>query len=181
MNPLWKRIETSVVVGGIGLLMLGMGCYEAGARINTTRSIPVGLYWTSKKLVEKVDKGDYVFFCPPKNDVFDMAKNRGYISAGFCPGDYGYMMKRVLAVENDVVTVADEGVRVNGNLLPLSAVRKVDKGGRPLAGYQPNNYRLRNSEVLLMSDVSGLSFDGRYFGPINRSQIKTVISPVITW
>jgi type IV secretory pathway protease TraF len=32
-----------------------------------------------------------------------------------------------------------------------------------------------------MSDVSGTSFDGRYFGPINRSQIKTVIRPVITW
>lgn len=178
MKLLWKRIETSVVVGGIGLLMLGMGCYEAGARINTTRSIPVGLYWTSKKLVEK---GDYVFFCPPKKGIFDMAKERGYISAGFCPGDYGYMMKRVLAAEDDVVAVADEGVRVNGNLLPLSAVRKVDKGGRPLAGYQPTNYRLRNSEVLLMSDVSSLSFDGRYFGPINRSQIKTVINPVITW
>jgi type IV secretory pathway protease TraF len=32
-----------------------------------------------------------------------------------------------------------------------------------------------------MSDVSGTSFDGRYFGPINRSQIQTVVSPVITW
>ena len=178
MNPLWKRIETSVIVGGVGLLALGMVSYEAGARVNTTRSIPVGLYWASSKPVEK---GDYVFFCPPQMVIFDMAKERGYITSGFCPGNFGYMMKRVLAVKNDAVTVAGEGVRVNGTLLPLSAVREVDKGGRPLGGYEPNSYTLGDSEVLLMSDVSSLSFDGRYFGPINRSQIKTVILPVITW
>ena len=79
------------------------------------------------------------------------------------------------------VAVADDGVRVNGELLPLSAPIKADKAGRPLPRYQSNSYTLGNSEVLLMSDVSATSFDGRYFGPINRSQIKTVIRPVITW
>lgn len=70
---------------------------------------------------------------------------------------------------------------VRGELLPLSAPIKADKAGRPLPRYQSNSYTLGNSEVLLMSDVSATSFDGRYFGPINRSQIKTVIRPVITW
>jgi type IV secretory pathway protease TraF len=32
-----------------------------------------------------------------------------------------------------------------------------------------------------MSDVSRTSFDGRYFGPISRAQIRTVIVPVFTW
>jgi hypothetical protein len=39
------------------------GGYAAGARINTTKSIPVGLYWTSSAPVEK---GAYVLFCPPQ-------------------------------------------------------------------------------------------------------------------
>ncbi len=47
--------------------------------------------------------------------------------------------------------------------------------------YQSNSYTLGDYEVLLMTDVSPISFDSRYFGPINRSQIKTVITPVITW
>ncbi|MBL8368460.1 MAG: S26 family signal peptidase, partial [Candidatus Accumulibacter sp.] len=42
-------------------------------------------------------------------------------------------------------------------------------------------FTLSGSELLLMSDVSGISFDGRYFGPIDRSQIKGVIRPVFTW
>jgi type IV secretory pathway protease TraF len=44
--------------------------------------------------------------------------------------------------------------------------------GRPLPRFQADRYTLGNAEVLLMSDVSGTSFDGRYFGPINRSQIR---------
>jgi type IV secretory pathway protease TraF len=70
---------------------------------------------------------------------------------------------------------------VNGALLPVIAPLKTVKAGRPVPRYKTNSYELGNSEVLLMSDVSGTSFDGRYFGPVNVSQIKTVIVPVITW
>jgi conjugative transfer signal peptidase TraF len=178
MSWLLHRIAAGTAIGGAGLLLLGVACYAVGARINTTRSIPVGLYWASDKPAEK---GAYVFFCPPQVGLFVDAKERGYIGAGFCPGDYGYMMKRILAAKKDVVSISDDGVRVNGQLLPFSAPLKADKAGRPLPRYQATRYTLGNSEVLLMSDVSGTSFDGRYFGPVNLSQIKTVISPVITW
>lgn len=173
-----KRITAGIAIAVTGFLLLGIGCCLLGARVNMTKSIPVGLYWTSSKPVEK---GVYVFWCPPKMGVFDVAKERGYIGAGFCPGHYGYVMKRVLAAKDDAITVADEGVRVNGELLALSNLLKVDKGGRPLPRYQSDSYTLSEHEVLLMSDISANSFDSRYFGPINRSQIKTVIFPVITW
>ena len=178
MSHLFRRITLITTLGGVGLLLLGLGCYAAGARINTTKSIPLGLYWTSSNPVEK---GAYVLFCPPQVGVFDEARQRGYIGAGFCPGNYSYMMKRVLAAKNDAVFVAEEGVRVNGYLLPFSKPYKIDKGGRPMPRYQSNSYTLGDYEVLLMTDNSPMSFDSRYFGPINRSQIKTVITPVITW
>lgn len=178
MSHTLKHITVGTAVAGVTVLLLAAGSYAAGARINTTRSIPVGLYWTSSAPVEK---GAYVLFCPPKLGVFDDAKERGYIGAGFCPGDYGYMMKRVLAAEDDVVSVADNGVRVNGELLPHSRPIQADKAGRPLPRFQADSYTLGNAELLLMSDVIDTSFDGRYFGFITRSQIKTVIRPVITW
>jgi conjugative transfer signal peptidase TraF len=108
------------------------------------------------------------------------AKERGYIGAGFCPGGFGYMMKRILAAKNDIVAINDEGVWVNGELLPLSVPRKADIAGRALPQLHVDRYTLGEAELLLMSDVSDISFDGRYLGPVNRSQIKAVIRPVIT-
>jgi len=178
MNRILKRITISVAVVGLTALMLAIGSYVAGARINITKSIPIGLYWTS---AAAVDRGAYVLWCPPKDGVFDDAKVRGYIGSGFCHGGYGYMMKRVLAAKDDVVSVADDGVRVNGALLPHSKPIHADKFGRPLPCFWASTYTLSNAELLLMSDVSNTSFDGRYFGPINRSQVQTVIRPVITW
>jgi len=178
MRNVAKRITTGVAITGTAVLVLSAACYAAGARINTTKSTPLGLYWTTRAPVEK---GAYVLWCPPKADVFDDAKERGYIGAGFCEGGYGYMMKRVLATKNDTLTVTDEGVQVNGERLPLSKPIKADPAGRSLPCFQADHYRLGDSEVLLMSDVSGTSFDGRYFGPIHLSQVKSVIRPVITW
>jgi conjugative transfer signal peptidase TraF len=175
---LFRRIAIVTTIGALGILAAGAALHAAGARINTTKSIPLGLYWAVSKPVEK---GDYVFFCPPPLGVFDMARSRHYIAGGFCPGNYSYMMKRVLAAKGDAITIADDGVRVNGQKLPYTAVLKADPGGRPMPRYQANSYTLAPSQLLLMGDINPLSFDGRYFGPINRAQIKTVVVPVYTW
>lgn len=178
MSVVAKRLMVGTAILGASVLLIGMGCYAAGARVNTTKSIPVGLYWITQ---EAVVKGAYVTFCPPSVGVFNDAKERGYIGAGFCPGGYGLMMKRVLGTKDDQVAVTPEGVKVNGQLLPLSAPLVSDKAGRQLPRYQTDSYTLGNTELLLMSDVSGTSFDGRYFGPINSKQIEAVIRPIFTW
>ncbi|WP_027156704.1 conjugative transfer signal peptidase TraF [Methylobacter luteus] len=177
MSRILERFTSGVAVAGIAAMFVSGAAYIVGARINTTKSIPIGLYWISN---EPVAKGAYVMFCPPQNGVFVKAKERGYIGAGFCPGGFGYMIKRILAAKNDIVAINDEGVRVNGELLPLSVPRKVDTVGQALPQFHVDHYRLGEAELLLMSDVSDTSFDGRYFGPVNRSQIKAVIRPVIT-
>jgi len=68
---------------GAALLVLGLAAHLAGARINSSHSIPRGLYWTSST---PVAPGRYVMFCPPQLGVFEEARRRGYIGAGFCPG-----------------------------------------------------------------------------------------------
>lgn len=178
MNCLLKKVANVSATAGVFFLLLSAAAYAIGLRVNTTKSIPVGIYMTSSRPLEK---GAYVLFCPPQVRIFEDAKERGYIGAGFCPGRYGYMMKRILAAKKDTVTVNADGVRVNNVLLAHSAPLATDSAGRPLPKFKADSYTLDDSELLLMSDVSSTSFDGRYFGPINRSKIETVIRPVFTW
>jgi conjugative transfer signal peptidase TraF len=171
-------IARYAALGALCLMALGFLCHMAGLRINTTKSIPVGLYRITDAPVKK---GEYVIFCPPQTALFDEAQERGYIGAGFCPGGYGFMMKRVAAAGGDTVAWTEEGVGAHGKLLPLSAPLELDKAGRPMPRYRFNDYMLEEPELLLMSDGSGTSFDGRYFGPVHISQVKGVIRPVITF
>lgn len=178
MRSSLARLYSGIAIGGLAIMVLGAVSYAAGVRINTTKSIPVGLYWTS---ADPIEKGAYVLFCPPDVGVFATAKARGYIAGGFCPGGYGYMMKRITAAKGDTVAVTDDGVRVDGQWLAHSKPRKADPAGRELPRYHASQYTLGGAELLLMSDVSDTSFDGRYFGPVDRSHVDTVIRPLITW
>lgn len=173
-----RRIASAVTLVRLGSLLLGVGCSPVGLRVNTTPSIPVGLYRISRA---PVAKGAYVMFCPPQTRTFALARRRGYVGAGPCPGGYGYLMKKVSAAKADVVSFAADGVRVNGALLAFSAPLRVDQGGRALPRYRAAQRGLKSSEVLLMSDVSRTSFDARYFGPLSVAQIEAVIVPVWTW
>ena len=174
----FRRFAAAVALAGAAGMVAAALAWAAGARINTTRSIPLGLYWVSGA---PLARGAFVLVCPPKAPVFDAARARGYLGAGFCPGGYGYLMKRILATQGDVVTVSDEGVRVNGALLPSSAPRAMDGAGRALPRVRSEPYALGASEVLLMSDASRTAFDARYFGPLPRAQIQAVLAPVLTW
>ena len=47
MNRLRRRLATGTAIAGAAILVLGALACASGARINSTRSIPVGLYWLS--------------------------------------------------------------------------------------------------------------------------------------
>lgn len=178
MNAHVVRVLRVVALAGIGIVGVGAVSSVAGMRINTSRSIPLGIYWTSAGAIQN---GSYVFFCPPDSAPMAQAKQRGYLQAGHCPGGYGYMMKKVAASGGENVSISGTGVRVNGRLLPLSRPARHDLSGRPLARFDRSEFVLGGHEFLPMSDVSATSFDGRYYGPIDRAQIKSVIVPVLTW
>lgn len=91
------------------------------------------------------------------------------------------MMKRVWAVAGDRVTWGEEGIAINDKLLPASTPQETDKAGRLMWRQELADYVLGEFELLLMSDVSWASFDGRYFGPVEGGQVKGVIRPVVTF
>ncbi len=173
-----RKMGIGFAISALALLIQGAFLYLLGARINTTLSIPVGLYWS---VGDPVTKGRYVMFCPPPLEVFDLARARGYIGAGFCPGGYGYMMKKVAGATDDRVEVGSDGVRINGRLLDDSAPLRADSGGRVMPKFQADSYVLSEHQLLLMGDCNVRSFDGRYFGPVQRRQVKDVITPIFTW
>jgi conjugative transfer signal peptidase TraF len=90
---------------------------QAGLRVNGTQSEPVGIYWAVSK---PPSKGDFVFVEPPASPIFKLAKERGYLGAGFGPAGTAALIKQVAAVGGDRVTIDAEGVRVNGILLKNS-------------------------------------------------------------
>lgn len=173
-----QRFGIALAIALFGLMSLGGLLHLLGARINVSPSIPVGLYWRADA---PVARGAYVMFCPPQIEVFRHALQRGYLGSGWCPGGYGYVMKKVAGATGDVVEVADDGLRINGVPYPKSALLRLDGQGRPLPRFQTNRYTLSEFQLLLMSDAHPRSFDGRYFGPIQRRQVKEVIVPVLTW
>ena len=149
-----------------------------GLRINGTDSEPIGIYWAISK---PPSNGDIVFVLPPAAPIFKLAKERGYLPAGPSPAGTCGLIKQVAALSGDRVTIGVQGVQVNGVLLKNSAPRPADEAGRPLRAYELSDYALRSEEVLLMSDYNPASFDGRYFGPLSKTTIQSVIVPVITW
>lgn len=168
-----------------GLALCALGCllltglfFVIGVRINTSGSIPVGLYWMTK---DPIQKGDYVLFCPPQKPIFKEALARGYLTLGFCPGGYGHLMKRVSALTKDIISITNEGVFVNSQRVAYSLPLQSDGLKRALPQLRMRHYRLNNQELLLMTDQSPLSFDSRYFGLINCSQIQAVLKPILIW
>lgn len=170
----------SQITALICIALIAFACllHAAGARFNLTPSIPVGLYWVTQKPIQK---GEYVLFCPPQTFTFKEALSRGYINSGFCPGGLGYMMKKVFAITGDRIAITSSGVWVNGVQVPLSAPLVQDSHGRGLPRLNEASHTLKSDQLLLMTDQSAKSFDARYFGLINQSQVVSVIRPVITW
>jgi len=168
------------------IVMMAMGCLTvvaiiasfAGMRINTTSSYPRGIYWMTN---DPIIKGSLVIFCPTDIAVFRQAKERGYIGAGFCPGGTSYMIKKILAAANDQVEMTDIGVFVNGTLLLNSKPMDTDSEGLALSPIKADVTALNDHSVLLMSDYSSKSFDGRYFGLMDKKNIVSVIRPILTW
>lgn len=146
-----------------------------GVYLNTTPSIPVGFYVASSHPLEK---GDYVVVCPPDKEIFRLAKKRGYISSGFCPAGYGYLMKKVYACHRDSVKFSNTGVFVDRVLLKNSEPMRVDVQGREMPLLKEGVTILKKGELLLMGESDPISFDARYFGLISENSVVAVVKPL---
>ncbi len=178
----WARLCRALAVVAIIVFLAVWTAYLSGARLSRTNSLPKGLYWAVAK---EPERGDLVVFWPRDTAAMREARRRGYILGGVyntVNGEgYGLLLKRLMAVPGDVISITDAGVVINGSLVPNTRPLVADNVGDPLPTLRFTDYWLGDGEVLFLSDHLPRSFDGRYFGVQQRRQIVEVVVPVWTW
>ena len=145
-----------------------------GFRINTSPSLPMGLYVTTAD-----SAANLVEFCPAE-PFAALAITRGYRDSGICPDGAAPLLKPVVARPGDVVELSTQGICVNGALLFNTAPLSKDTKGRPLQAWPFGRYVVAPGTVWAASSYHPRSFDSRYFGPISAGAIRERLKGFLT-
>ncbi len=85
-----------------------------------------------------------------------------------------------MARPGDIVELSATGMALYSRLLPNTAPLVTDTAGRPLSHWPFGRYVVAPGTVWVASTYSPRSFDSRYFGPIEASQIREHVRPLLT-
>ena len=165
------------VIAGLVGLGLAVGLLRPlGLRFNLTGSLPLGFYRVTS---DPPSRGSIVQVCLP-GDLADFARERGYLGPGSCADGVRPLGKIVLAVESDVVTLECDEIRVNGRVVTNSRTVSKDSRGQILPHHPWGEHRMRSGELWLFSPYHRNAYDSRYFGPVHRSMVVSVLRPLWT-
>jgi signal peptidase I len=125
-----------------------------------------------------VDKTAYGFRIPlTKIDLFGArTPQRGEIAVFDSPRDGTRLIKRIVAIGGDVVSLVDGQLTINGEPLgdehlehfgSRNAILNLDDGGGP----EMHDVVIPEGMVLAIGDHRGNSLDGRFFGPISEREL----------
>jgi conjugative transfer signal peptidase TraF len=151
-----------------------------GIRVNTSASLPTG-FWLetgSPTSTGGLKRGAIVTFCPSDAPAFRLAKQRGYIGAGWCPHAYQPLFKPVVAIAGDQVSVSPVGIEVNGVHIANSAPLDADNARRPLPTLRFGRYTVAPGSVWVVSSYNSRSFDSRYFGSVEIANVRSIVVPL---
>lgn len=121
---------------------------------NASASAPIGFYWLDHRPVKR---GDYVLVGVPER-VRKLVEERRYL-----PRNVPFI-KHVAGVAGDEICRHGETVSING--IAAAIAQKADGLGRSLPDWQGCRVLTENQIFLLQGHPR--SFDGRYFGPVDR-------------
>jgi conjugative transfer signal peptidase TraF len=160
------RTVLALTLFGLGLIGLATLARPAPWLVwNASASAPIGLY---RLLPGKLVRGDLVLVHTP-DSVRQLAAERGYLPATVP------LMKRVAALDGDIVCAAGDVISVNDRVVAERLAR--DRLGRPLPRWI-GCHLLDDGEVFLLMEGVSASFDGRYFGPIPTAAIIGRLVPL---
>ena len=169
----WSAAGRAAALSALAVGVLFWGAGTAGIRINSSASLPVGLYQVASR-----PGATLVEFCPAE-PFASIANTRGYRQPGICPDGGSPLMKPVVARAGDSVRLSEKGLAVNGKAIPNSAPLSKDTAGRPLTPWPYGTYIVRSGTVWVISDYHPRSLDSRYFGPISEALVRSRLRPLL--
>lgn len=124
---------------------------------NASASAPIGFYWIDQKLISR---GDHVLVRLPKR-VRNLVNFRQYLPPNVP------LVKRVVGIEGDKICRRGQDILINK--ITVAVARIEDELGRKLPEWSGCSILGADSFFLLQDHPK--SFDGRYFGPIDRALV----------
>ncbi|WP_234573580.1 conjugative transfer signal peptidase TraF [Rhodohalobacter sp. 614A] len=161
--------ENAFIIGGATFLLV---LWLSGPRvaINTSESLPIGIYFITQTSGKEVGKGDLVLFYD--EEINKKAAERKYIREGHMIG------KRVAAVGGENIRVGPKQTTLSG--IPVSGkAPRTDSKGRPMQRFLYNGV-VPDGTVFLLGDTDN-SYDSRYYGFVEISKITGTLTPLFIW
>lgn len=158
-----KAISTILSICGV----FGLAYYcTQNLLINPSNSIETGIYRNT--LINDFSKGNYVSYKPKPEFQkyieanYNLKKNKKEVT----------VLKKIAAVEGDVVEIIDYNIYINGE--KLGKIVKL-KG---LTENLPNTRKVLSKDEFFLMGETPDSFDSRYFGTVKKKEIISEIKLV---
>ena len=171
------RSKRPLVLSGLFILSTLLVWWGLGLTYNHTPSVPAGIWIEAEASPKSPAMGEVVRICLDPDHQAEY-RERGFLKWGLeCNGSEA-LLKPVGALSGTLYSVSEQGILINGKLIPETAPLKQGGDGKPLrwggGGIVPPGH------VLLIAQMP-TSLDSRYFGPVAIDRIQATMRPVWTW
>lgn len=179
MRNFTRRQIVLACAPGVCIFLMGIIAGVAGYRINLTPSLPKGFWRITND--NNIERGTYASACIPLDaPMMAVAIAKSYLPDGHCPGGYAPLLKKIVAVSGDTVTLTRQSVIVNGQIIPNTATLAY-RVADPLPAIARGTYVVGENEYWLIANEHPRSFDSRYFGALHRRDIEHGMRPVLVF